>query len=311
VIAKRLIRELSDKSSLAIASALALLLIALVVPTLNMPRDTFSYLVFFDISQSMNVEDYELDGTPASRLAYARHTVREALRDLPCGSRIGLGAFVEYRTLLLVAPIEVCDNYHDLLASLDYIDGRMRWRESSEIAKGVFWSIRAAKELGDNSNVIFLTDGHESPPLRPRAQPGFDDIEPGEVHGWLIGVGGDTPLPIPRTDREGNRLGYWRADEVVQRRTGRSDEGAPGQGNEHLSSLRGEYLQDLAQKVGFEYARLERPATVSNAMRDHRFAQRRPVPTDLCWLPALSALMLLLLRFLPPHPLRLLRLKSR
>jgi mxaL protein len=288
-----------------------LLLIALVVPTLNMPRDTFSYLVFFDISQSMNVEDYELDGRPTSRLAYARHTVREALRDLPCGSRIGLGAFVEYRTLLLVAPIEVCDNYHDLLASLDYIDGRMRWRESSEIAKGVFWSIRAAKELGDNSSVIFLTDGHESPPLRPRAQPGFDDIEPGEVHGWLIGVGGDTPLPIPRTDREGNRLGYWRADEVVQRRTGRSGEGAPGQGNEHLSSLRGEYLQELAQKVGFEYARLERPATFSNAMRDRRFAQRRPVPTDLYWLPALAALTLLLLRFLPPHALRWRRLKSR
>jgi mxaL protein len=306
MIAKRLIRELSEKHSLAITIALALLLMALVIPTIKIPRDTYSYLVFFDISQSMNVEDYALDGRPVSRLAYARHAVREALPDLPCGSRIGLGAFVEYRTLLLMAPIEVCDNYHDLLASLDYIDGRMRWRESSEISKGVFWSIRAAKELGDNSNVLFLTDGQESPPLRPRARPHFDDIEAGQIPGWLIGVGGDTPLPIPRTDREGNRLGYWRADEVVQSKQRNSDEGMHNQGNEHLSSLREAHLQELAQQVGFEYARLDRSSSLREAMRDRRFARRAPVPTDLYWLPAMAALILLVLRFLPPG-----RLKSR
>ena len=308
MIAKRLIRELSNSQSLAITLALACLLIALIMPTLNIPRNTFSYLVFLDISQSMNVEDYELDGRPASRLAYARHAVREALGDLPCGSRIGLGVFVEYRTLLLVAPIEVCDNYHDLLVSLDYIDGRMRWRESSEVTKGVFWSIRAAKELGENSNVLFLTDGHESPPLRPRARPNFDDVKPGEIQGWLIGVGGYTPLPIPRTDRDGNRLGYWRADEVVQRKN-KSSKGAKGQSSEHLSSLREAHLQTLAQQVGFEYARLERPSSVREAMRDRRFSRRRPVPTNLYWLPAMAALILLVLRFFPSRPLKLQALK--
>lgn len=308
MIAKRLIRELSKRQSLAITLALACLLIALIMPTLNIPRNTFSYLVFLDISQSMNVEDYELDGRPASRLAYARHAVREAIRDLPCGSRIGLGAFVEYRTLLLVAPIEVCDNYHDLLVSLNYIDGRMRWRESSEITKGVFWSIRAAKELGDNSNVLFLTDGQESPPLRPRARPHFDDIEPGEIRGWLIGVGGSTLLPIPRTDREGNRLGYWRADEVVQRKHN-SAEGAHTEDNEHLSSLREVHLQKLAQQVGFDYARLDKPSSLRDAMQDRRFAQREPVPTNFYWLPALAALILLVWRFLPSRPWKLRRLK--
>ena len=144
------------------------------------------------------------------------------------------------------------DNYHDLLVSLDYIDGRMRWRESSEITKGVFWSIRAAKELGDNSNVIFLTDGQESPPLRPRARPHFDDIEPGEIRGWLIGVGGPTLLPIPRTDREGNRLGYWRADEVVQRKHN-SAEGAHTEDNEHLSSLREVHLQVVVVVADFDW----------------------------------------------------------
>lgn len=296
--AKHLIRDLLGIESRAITVALLLLIVALIVPTFKLARGTYSYIVFFDISQSMNVEDYELNGKPTSRLAFARHAVRRALGELPCGSRIGLGAFVEYRTLMLVAPIEVCENYHDLLVSLDYIDGRMRWRESSEITKGVFWSIRAAKELGDNSHVLFLTDGHEAPPMRTGARPNFDDVEPGEIRGWLIGAGGFTPQPIPRTDREGNRLGYWRADEVVQRKRESAENGVI-QSSEHLSSLREIHLQTLAQQVGFEYARLERPSSIRSAMRDHRFARRTAVPTDLYWLPAAAALLLLVLRFRP------------
>lgn len=295
---KRVIGRLFARESRVITIALAFLLIALLTPTLQLPRDTYSYVIFLDISQSMNVEDYELQGKPASRLDFARHSVRLALRELPCGSRIGLGAFVEYRTLLLVAPIEVCDNYHDLLLSLDYIDGRMRWRESSEIGKGVFWSIRAAKELADDSHVLFLTDGHEAPPLRSSARPYFDDIEPGEIRGWLIGVGGYIPLPIPRTDREGNRMGYWRLDEVVQRKS-ESNASASDQSGEHLSSLREPHLQALAQQVGFEYARLARASSIRVAMRDGRFSVRRSVATDLSWLPAIAALFLLSLRFRP------------
>src|SRR4051794_34800590 len=186
----QLVRNAMDRDSLPILVALILLLVALCMPAVKLPRATYTYLVFFDITQSMNVQDYELDGASVSRLLYARHAVKRAIRDLPCGSRVGLGAFAEYRTLLLVAPIEVCGNYGDLLTSVDYIDGRMRWRDASEITKGVFWSIRGAKELGGQPNVMFMTDGQEAPPLRPGARPGFEDVKPGEIHGWLIGVGG-------------------------------------------------------------------------------------------------------------------------
>src|SRR5690349_25165987 len=95
----------------------------------------------------MDVEDYELNGKPASRLAFAREAARRALRELPCGSRVGWGAFTEYRSLLLLAPIEVCGHYNDLLATLDQIDERMRWGNASEIAKGVFWALRLVKSL--------------------------------------------------------------------------------------------------------------------------------------------------------------------
>jgi hypothetical protein len=80
-----------DKHSRAITLALALLLAAWAMPTFNRSRATYDYLVVFDITQSMNVADYELGEAPASRLAYAREATRRALRDLPCGSRVGLG----------------------------------------------------------------------------------------------------------------------------------------------------------------------------------------------------------------------------
>ena len=46
------------------AIAFLLLLAAILLPPFNAPRTTYDYLVVFDITQSMNVEDYELDGAP-------------------------------------------------------------------------------------------------------------------------------------------------------------------------------------------------------------------------------------------------------
>lgn len=292
------VRSLFEKRSRAIVAALLLLVTALVLPPVKLTRDTWTYIVVFDITQSMDVQDYERDGAPVSRLAYARNALRSALRDLPCGSRVGLGAFAEYRTLVLIAPIEVCANYGDLIRSLDNIDGRMRWGNSSEISKGVFWAVRAANEVGQRPNVIFLTDGQEAPPLGAGVQPLFEDIKPGKIHGKLIGVGGDTPRPIPRTDKNGQPRGFWRAEDVVQHASG-ANNGTPGAGREHLSSLREPHLQALARQVGFEYVRLVNPTSVSEAMRDPGFAERRPVVTDLAWLPALAALLVLALCFRP------------
>jgi mxaL protein len=285
------------KGSAPLIVALFLLLAALVLPTFKLPRATYTYIVFFDITQSMNVQDYELDGAPVSRLDYAREALRKALRDLPCGSRIGLGAFTEYRTLLLVEPIEVCGNYGDLLTSIGYIDGRMRWRDASEVTKGVFWSIRAAQEVEDRPNVMFLTDGQEAPPLRPGATPDFEDVKAGQIDGWLVGVGGYAERPIPRTDREGNIRGYWQARDVVQRNVDPSTGDAPS--HEHLSSLREARLQRVARRVGFDYVRLSRPSSLTEAMLQSRFSRRKPVPTDVRWLPALAALLVLAWRFAP------------
>lgn len=286
-----------DGESRSIAVALLLLVLALLLPPIELPRAAYDYLVVLDITQSMSVEDAGTGAAPASRLAQARQAVRRSMRELPCGSRIGLAVFAEYRTLMLLAPIEVCANYHDLSVALDNIDGRMRWGNASEIAKGVYWSIRVAREADARPDVIFLTDGHEAPPLDITNQPAFDG-KPGEVRGWLIGVGGDAPRPIPRTDPDGRPMGFWRADEVVQVDRRNAPEGS-GPSREHLSSVREPHLRMLARQVGFDYTRLRDFAALSSALREPRYARRRPVRTDLGWLPATLALLLLVIRHLP------------
>jgi mxaL protein len=277
----------------ALVAATLLLVLALALPAVTLPLERSETIVVFDITQSMDVEDMQLEGAPVSRLAFARESARRALRELPCGSRVGWAAFTEYRTLLLLAPIEVCANYDDLQATLAEIDGRIRWGNASEVAKGVFWAVRAARELGRQTAVVFLTDGQEAPPVGDL--PRFDDVRAGEVRGWLLGVGGSVPLPIPRTDAQGERTGYWRAADVQQRT------GADGQprSQEHLSELREPHLRTLAGRTGLAYATLRDPAALAGLMRDPRLANPVPVPTDLSSIPAALALLLLALHFRP------------
>ena len=218
--------------------------------------------------------------------------------NLPCGSRVGWGAFAEYRSLLLLSPVEVCENYNDLLASLDNIDGRMRWANASEVGKGVYWSVRTALEEGSKPDVMFISDGHEAPPLNPAELPSMpDDVQPGQVRGWIIGAGGDTPQPNSayRCRRSSPRLlERERGDPASLARWASGMLGA-----EQLSALREPHLKALASRVGFSYTRLTGPDSIGAAMRDPRFVRRAPAPVDLYWLPVAAALVLLVIRFWP------------
>jgi mxaL protein len=230
-------------------------------------------------------------------LDYAREAVRRVLPKLPCGSRIGWGAFTGYQTLLLMTPVEVCENYNDLLASIARIDGRMRWSNASEITKGVYWSVVAAQATEQRPDIVFMTDGHEAPPLDPVYAPRmFEDLKGPPIQGWLIGVGGVLPSPIPKIDEDGRRQGYWSSHDVLQ---GPSIGEGSRSGGEHLSGLREAHLSALAEQIGFQSTRLVDAAGLYTAMSEPRFARRRWVPTDVSWMPVALAMCLLAFRFRP------------
>ncbi len=304
-----------DRRLAWLIGALLLLAIALTQPMLAWKRDVFNAVFVIDITQSMNTKDYQVGGQPVSRLQISKDSLRKALLQMPCGSKVGMGIFNEYRSFLLLAPIEVCSNYTELMGTLSHISGKMAWAGGSEIAKGLNWGLKMAKSLEPRPSLVFLTDGHEAPPIRMNQRPHID-MAPGEVQGLLVGLGGAELSPIPKIDPEGNSLGFWRADEVAQTdiySQGRGgsvagekmsdDNKADASGTqrsqtEHLSSLKGIYLQLLAQETGLSYARLSQSNELTMLLTSSGLGQRRDVPTALAWLPASLALCALLVCYL-------------
>lgn len=295
----------------------ALLLVAAAIdPRLPVDGPTWNYMVVIDITQSMNTRDVQVDGQPIARLAAAKEVMRRLLSRMPCGSKIGWGVFTEYRVLALTAPAEVCDNYHDLRGVLSNIDGRMSWAGASEVSKGLFSAIRSAEAIEDQPALLFLTDGHEAPPLHPDHLPKFDGAA-GRVAGYLVGLGGDGLSPIPKNDLAGKPLGVWRADEVMQNDTfsqGRGTNDAlvdengrpmpvrPGSGVEHLSSLKEDNLRRLSELTGLHYVRLHDTESLARAVLSGETAMVRRTTRAVGWMIGAGALVILLLLYLRPGP---------
>ena len=290
-------------------------------PGLTWQRPRPHQVVVIDITQSMNVVDQTLagptgsvTGAALSRLAAAKLALRQSLDTMPCGARLGWAIFTDNRSYLLTLPLEVCAHRAELRDTLAEIDGRMAWSGNSEVAKGLHSAIDIARQLPGRPAIVFVTDGHEAPPLSPRHRPRFDD-RPGEVAGVIVGVGGALPQAIPKTDPLGRPLGLWAGNEVLQtdpRSQGRGAsvggealvedaEASPAAdvglgatpGAEHLSSLREPYLQLLARENGLAYHRLQQAQALASALGAPALAQ--PVPVPLAGRSLLGGLALALL----------------
>lgn len=304
---------LRRREALALLIALLLVAIALLRPTWNRSGALHSFLIVIDITQSMNTRDQRLRGQLHSRLAAAKAAARQTILDLTCGSRIGLMVFSEYRTFVLFAPVEVCNNFTELSNALERIDGRMSWAGASEVAKGVSFALRARQALPERPLLVFFTDGHEAPPLDPRYRTRFEAVAD-QRQGVLVGVGGDRPMPIPKFGPDGQALGFWRVDEVMHddphnlgrggsvagETTVHEDGGrvATKRSNEHLSSLREPYLKALAQEAGFSYIRLLEAQQTSSDLRALPPSKVARSPVAIDWLPASGALLLLVVTLL-------------
>ena len=294
-----------------LAFALLSLVVALLVPRLTLVRQARDLLVVIDVTGSMNVRDYSLDGEPVSRLATAKRAVRRVLMELPCQSRLGFSIFTERRAFLLFEPAEVCENFAAIDGAIDAIDWRMAWEGDSYIARGVHSALAIADSL--NADLIFLTDGHEAPPLAGGALPPFEG-EPGKVAGLLVGVGAAEPSPIPKYNEDGRETGFYAEQDVPQEnrngpppadgpsRAGWNPRNAPwggeaATGTEHLSAMRDEYLRQLAAQTGLGFAPLRDSASLIAAVQAGTRARSVEVLVDVAAFPAALALLCLTVLF--------------
>ena len=294
-----------------LAAAFLALAVALAMPRLALARQARDLLVVIDVTGSMNVRDYAVDGAPVSRLATAKRAARALLADLSCQSRVGLGIFTERRSFLLFEPAEVCENFAAIDGAIDDLNWRMAWEGDSYVARGVHAGLALAADLG--ANLVFLTDGQEAPPLAGGAIPGFDG-QPGKVAGLLIGVGATAPSPIPKFNEEGREIGFYAEEDVAQEnRSGPPPADAPSRagwnprnapwggeaatGTEHLSAMREDYLHQLAAQTGLGFAALRDPASLSAAVEAGTRARSVEVLVDVAAFPAALALLCLTVLF--------------
>jgi mxaL protein len=281
----------------ALSLSALLTLAALFHPQLPIPRSIYRYLFVLDITQSMNARDYHAEGLPAERLGYGKEAIRRVLHDLPCGSEAGLGLFTTQSVQFLFEPVEVCEHFPVIDDVLSRIDWRMAWAGNSNVAQGLHAAIHAVAKIDPGIRLAFFTDGQETPPLT--LKPVFHGKH-GEVRGAIVGVGGLSPSPVPRYDRDNRLLGNWENADIEVPPVSTTEysekveiQALPQQGP-YLSWLDEAHLKELSAVTGLRYHRLEDPADLSRLLREPDFAERRTAETDLRPLLGLAALILLL-----------------
>lgn len=293
--------------TLLLIAALALLLIAMLSPSIPMQRDLHNYLVVADVTQSMNTIDMRWQGQDVSRIAYVRKLLQQAIPQLPCGSRVSLGVFSAEHVALLFMPIEVCSNYEVLQDTIAHLEWRMAWRGNSRLRFGMTSAKAALSALPAPAQVVFLTDGDEAPKLNAINKLDLSDWRGGE--GWLVvGVGGDEPTPIPKYDSDDQILGYWAfANEIMAPSQVQSEESigtrddtvATDAYEYYLSRLEESYLKELSHEIGADYLSAGNPEALAEAMQ-----QQKPAGTEIAriridWVLVLAAIGLVLAGYWP------------
>ena len=293
--------------------ALMLLVIALLRPAIPLKRDIYTYLLVVDITQSMNVEDMTLAGKKASRLAYTRELVHDAIASLPCGNRVGVALFAGVVVSTLFHPVEVCANFDVLQDTVQHLEWRQAWHGNSRIGFGMLSASAALKALPEPAQVVFFTDGEEAPMLHAFNRADLSNWQGGK--GWLlVGIGGKQPTPVPKMDENNKLIGYWSGNTYQlepgiaqvsdETRLQRDDSVATADYERYLSALDEKYLQALAREVNASYVRGNNMPEVLAALHALKPARHDSAPWRVDRLLAAIAGLLVIGAYLPWHSMR-------
>ena len=225
---------------------------------------------------------------------------------------------------LLYTPMEVCSDYPEIRESIRRIDWRMAWVADSNIIQAFANTLELMRtvELTD-ATLVFFTDGQEAPPMNSRYAPDLGELQSAEnndqqpISGLIVGTGDHALSRIPKYDEDGIQIGFYTAEDVPQGTTfglpedpskieGYVPRNAPWgnqsrAGNEHLSSVKEDYLKSLAEPAKFHYHHLQTSTALLTALMHDDFSQRHIRKTDLSFIPASVSLFLLFLAYLPEN----------
>ena len=246
-------------------------------PFIRVAQPVRNYLFVVDITQSMNVRDYIVEGRPIDRLNFVKAALIRALPGLPCGSSVGLGLFTAWQTAVLFHPIEVCHHRREIDTAIRNIDWRMAWAPMSKVARAVDDALSQLSVGGqDDAALVFFTDGEEAPPVDVEQLATMEKGTSRRPRGVLVGVGDLRPSAIPQFNQGGNMVGYIQQG-----------------GQPMLSGLQENYLRKLGRGAGLDYHRLRTSERLVNLLRSQRYADPHRAHLNISWVFGTGALALL------------------
>ena len=297
-----------NHETICLIGALIFLLIAMCKPYTNIKQERKSYLFIIDVTQSMNVPDMRLSGKPISRLEYSKYLLKNTVKNLPCGSQVGLGVFFKTTATLLYTPIETCANYHVLWDTIDHIDWRMASQGNSNIRIGLLSIESLLATNGDDiAQVILMTDGQEAAPLNIFTKVSMTKWQ-GKQPLLILGLGNSKPSPIPKLNDKNQVIGYWSTDAIKLNPASNVDEGHDGGrdnsiANEpyeyYLSKLDEEYLKELSTEIGAKYINASSVEALITGISQLPSEIKFSVKFALSWLFATLALLLMIAGYIP------------
>ena len=191
------------------------LLLALIKPQIQLKQEVHNYLLVADVSQSMNAEDMKVNNLPVSRLVYTQYMMKEVVRTSPCGTYVSVGIFAAENVALLFMPLEVCKNFDIINDSIDHIEWRMAWSGNSRMTFGVKAAEATFEYLNIPAQMLFFTDGDESPKANGINNLDISNVRIGK-NVIFVGIGGHEPAPIKRFNANNKFVGYWGTDAAAE-----------------------------------------------------------------------------------------------
>jgi mxaL protein len=272
--------------------AMAVTASSFISPTAQLPREVLDVVFIVDITQSMNARDYQVKGQSIDRLQAVKQAIQHSLKQLPCGSKVGIGIFAAKDALLLFNPIELCEHYSLLNQVVSRLSWRMAWAGDSNIRRGLYSAIGQIAQLEDKPNIVFLSDGEQttseqySAPLEKRS---------GKVAGLIVGVGGKQPVRIPKYNDANRLTGYWKSNNVGNKKTVRpkTDEDM-----DYLSQMDETRLRHYASITKLKMIRLENPLQLSKTLMNDQYTTTKVQTSDIRWLLASTALLIMIYPYL-------------
>ena len=310
---KKLINYLHNNHDTALLSgALLLLLAALFQPSIPLKHNIYSYFLVADISQSMNASDMEINGKPATRIAYTKKLLHETVSSLPCDTKVSIGLFAGNSVAALYTPIEVCENFAAIQDTIDHLDWRNAWSGNSRVRESLYSIARAVRGFPEPAQVVLVTDGEEAPKLHAFNTKDLTNFQGAD--GWLlVGVGSEKGTAIPKLTDKNQLIGFWSNEsfalqpgiaQISESTLGTRDDNVAGANDRFISKLDSEYLKSVAKEIGGTYVQGNDVHNLLDAMKTQKPARRDVAPFNLSWVLAVMAALLLLAAYIGKDPMR-------